>query len=220
MKNKKLLLLFLLLPFSACSPLKSSAREEKHQVELTLHEVQTNLDDLRHDVHCFQTEMQILDGKLKHHENALSGLKQGYLEKQEARMDELYQLLHECQKKLSFFETAHQNGFKDIKQLSTHANDTSLALIQYKERISELEKQLLLQNRKFEEIVKLHSTLEGLIASLQKEEFVPQLKVYKVKAGDSLEKIAKTQKITVDYLKKLNSLEQDKIVVGQELKIP
>ncbi len=220
MKNKRLLFLFPLLFSSSCSPLKSSAREEKHQAELTLHEVQTNLDDLRHDVHCFQTEMQILDGKLKHHENALSGLKQGYLETQEARMDELYQLLRECQKKLSSFETAHQTGFKDIRQLSTHANDTSAALVQYKERICELEKQILLQNRKFEEIVKLHSTLEQLMASLQKEESIPQLKVYKVKAGDSLEKIAKAQKITVDYLKKFNSLEQDRIVVGQELKIP
>jgi len=58
-----------LLPI-ACSPLKSSPNDEKHQLELTLHELQTNFDDVRHDLNCFQTEMQILDGRIKYYENA------------------------------------------------------------------------------------------------------------------------------------------------------
>ena len=54
-KNKKNLILLFFIPlfFSSCSPMKSSPKEEKHQMELTLHEVQTNLDDLRHDLNCF-----------------------------------------------------------------------------------------------------------------------------------------------------------------------
>jgi hypothetical protein len=60
---------------AACSPLKTSPNDEKHQLELTLHEVQTNLDDLRHDINCFQTEMQILDGRIRYYENTLSALK-------------------------------------------------------------------------------------------------------------------------------------------------
>ena len=72
---------------NACSPMKSSPKEEKHQLELTLHEVQTNLDDLKHDINCFQTEMQIIDGKIKHQEDALQNLKQQHLEKLQSKLD-------------------------------------------------------------------------------------------------------------------------------------
>jgi LysM repeat protein len=206
--------------FSSCSPLKSSPKEEKHQMELTLHEIQTNLDDLRHDVHCFQTEMQILDGKIKHHENALSGLKQGYLEKQEGRLDEINKVVSELEKRIANLQSSHQSESKDIKQLTSHANETSSALTQYKDRINELERQLLTQNRKFDEIVKLKGTLESLAKAIESDGSRQQMKIYKVKAGDSLEKIAKAHQTNVDYLKKLNNLEQDLIVVGQEMKVP
>lgn len=206
--------------FSSCSPLKSSPKEEKHQMELTLHEIQTNLDDLRHDVHCFKTEMQILDGKIKHHENALSGLKQGYFEKQENRLEDLNKVVIELEKKMTNMQFSHQGESKDIKQLSAHANETSSALAQYKDRISELERQLMTQNRKFEEIVKLKGTLEALSRAIESDGSRGQLKIYKVKAGDSLEKIAKAHQTNVEYLKRLNNLEQDLIVVGQEMKVP
>ena len=54
--------------------------------------------------------------------------------------------------------------------------------------------------------------------SLQKEN--EKITFYKVKAGDSLEKIAKANNTTVDKIKKINSMQQDLIVIGQEIKIP
>ena len=42
---------------------------------------------------------------------------------------------------------------------------------------------------------------------------------YKVKPGDTLEKIARHQHTTVDTIKKLNDLPGDKIVVGQQLQV-
>ena len=72
---KKIIPLFLLLiTFYSCTPMKSSPKEEKHQLELTLHEVQTNLDDLRHDLNCFHTEMQIIDGKIKRQESTVQAM--------------------------------------------------------------------------------------------------------------------------------------------------
>jgi peptidoglycan endopeptidase LytE len=44
--------------------------------------------------------------------------------------------------------------------------------------------------------------------------------VYTVKSGDSLEKIARAHKTTVEKIKKYNQFDQDLIVVGQILKIP
>lgn len=45
-------------------------------------------------------------------------------------------------------------------------------------------------------------------------------RIYKVKAGDSLTKIAKEQGTTISALRRANNLTTDRIKVGQDLKIP
>ncbi len=210
--RKVLLCAFILLGFSSCSPLRSSPNDEKHQLELTLHEVQTNLDDLRHDINCFQTELQILDGRIKYYENTLSSLKQHDIEKQQTRIDQISQQLQSLEKKWFSFEKGQQTDAKELQDLSSHANETTAALSQFKDRIGELEQEILTQNRRFDDL----SKLKGSIETLAKANF----KIYKVKPGDSLEKIARANKTAVEKIKKLNDLDQDLIVVGQELKIP
>src|SRR5271163_4353381 len=98
----------ILLLCSSCSPLRSSPNDEKHRLELTLHEVQTNLDDLRHDINCFQTEMQILDGRIKYFENTLTALKQQDLEKQQIKLDQLCQQMQGLEKKWLSFDKNQQ----------------------------------------------------------------------------------------------------------------
>lgn len=198
---KTALLVLTLVWLSSCSPLRSSPNDEKHQLELTLHEVQTSLDDLKHDINCFQTELQILDGRIKYFENALASLKQHDLEKQQTKIDQISQTIQNLEKKWTSFEKSHLTEAKDLQTLSSHANETTAALTQFKDRINELEQEIFSQNRKYDEIAK--KTL-----------------IYKVKPGDSLEKIAKAHKTAVEKIKKLNHLDHDLIVVGQELKIP
>jgi LysM repeat protein len=200
---------------SSCSPLKSSPNDEKHQLELTLHEVQTNLDDLRHDINCFQTELQILDARIKHYENALASLKQHDLETQQTKVDHLSQTFSSLEKKYVTLEKAHLTDTKQLENLSSHANETTASLSQFKDRISELEQELLSQNRKFSEMGKLKGHIETLTKDLSTE-----FKIYRVKPGDSLEKIARSHKTAVEKIRKLNDLDQDLIVIGQELKIP
>ena len=209
-----LLIAFLL---TGCSPLTSSAHDEKHQLELTLHEVQTNLDDLRHDINCFQTELQILDGRIKYHENALTAFKQQDLEKQQLKIDQLSHELQSLEKRWSSGEKNRTTESQELLQLSSHARETSTALLQFKERIEELEKEFATGQRRFEELGKLKTNIEALGKAIRKTDLA---KIYKVRPGDSLEKIAKACQTTVEKIKKLNSLEQDLIVVGQELKIP
>jgi LysM repeat protein len=209
---KIILLLLILVSFSSCSPLRSSPNDEKHQLELTLHEVQTNLDDLRHDINCFQTELQILDGRIKYNENTLSSLKQDGLEKQQSKLDFLMQQVQSLEKKWSTLEKGQQSHNKDMAELSSHANETSAALAQFKDRINELEEELVSQHRKSDELAKLRNHMDPFSKG--------SVRTYKVKPGDSLEKIAKAHKTTVEKIKKLNDLEQDLIVVGKELSIP
>lgn len=205
MFRKSALCIAVLSTLSSCSPLRSSPNDEKHQLELTLHEVQTNLDDLRHDINCFQTELQILDGRIKYYENTLTTLKQHDLEKQQAKIDQLTQQIQQLEKKWLILDKHQQGDAKELHELSSHANETVAALGQFKDRIGELEREILSQNRRFDDATK------GVHADF---------KLYKVKPGDSLEKIARAHKTGVDQIKKLNGLEHDLIVVGQELKIP
>jgi LysM repeat protein len=213
---KKLVLIAVLASLChSCSPLRSSPNDEKHQLELTLHEVQTNLDDLRHDINCFQTELQILDGRIKYYENTLSSLKQHDLEKQQAKIDQLTAQIQSLEKKWLSLEKNQTGEISEIETLSSHANETTAALAQFKDRISELEEEIQSQNRRFDDVAKLKGHIENLAKG-----FSGEFKLYRVKPGDSLEKIARAHKTAVEKIKKLNSLDQDLIVVGQELKIP
>lgn len=80
--------------------------------------------------------------------------------------------------------------------------------------ISQVDARLLSQDERLQEVGKLKSTLTSIAKAVNTP---PVSKAYKVKAGDSLEKIAKAHHMSVDTLRKLNHLKQDKIVVGQEL---
>lgn len=213
---KKVFLLPFFLLLVGCSPLRTSPHDERYQWELTIHEVQTNLDDLRHDTNCFQTEIQILDGRIKCFENSLASLKQQEIEKQQVRIDQITCQLHLLEKKWISFEKKQEMGKEGFDQLSTHANETTLALTQFKNRIEELEREIISQNRRLEVLAKLKGNIETLAKSLKNE----TVKIYKVRPGDSLEKIAKSHKTDVSTLKQLNQLTQDLIVVDQELKVP
>jgi LysM repeat protein len=203
------------LSLPSCSPLRSSPNDEKHQLELTLHEVQTNIDDLRHDINCFQTELQILDGRIKYYENTFASLKQHDLDKQQAKIDLLSQQVQSLEKKWVSFDKVQQGDTEQVKELSSHANETIAALEQFKNRIGELEHEIVVQNRRFDELAKLKGHIETLSKGISGD-----FKLYKVRPGDSLEKIARVHKTAVEKIKKLNELDQDLIVVGQELKIP
>ncbi|NGX52427.1 MAG: Chromosome partition protein Smc [Candidatus Anoxychlamydiales bacterium] len=208
----------LAISLSACSPMKSSPKEEKHQLELTLHELQTNLDDLRHDINCFHTEMQIVDGKVKHQEDATQNLKQQHLEKLQLKIENLTKLFSEMENKISLFETKSHSLNSNFSTLSNHANETTLALTQHKDKINELEKIILKQNSRLEDIAKVKTTLEDIVKTIKSNS--SNYVIYKVRAKDSLEKIAKINNVTVDSIKHLNDLDNDLIVVGQKLKIP
>ena len=216
-----LFIILLLGIFISCSPIKSSPQGEKHQMELTLHEVQTNVDDARHDINSFQTELQILDGKIKHQENATASIKQQLVEKILASLENLSRHIHQMEKKMSHTEKKQEIVLKDLQNFSAHSKEVNNALTQYKSRINELEKEIFKQTYRLNDVAKLKGTLENIVHSMRQSSLEGiYLEKYKVKSGDSLEKIARRYKISVDALKKANNLNDDLIVIGQELKIP
>jgi LysM repeat protein len=198
MKNKHFWLALVAINLSSCSPMRSSAHDERHLWELTLHEVQTNLDDVRHDISCFKTDLQILEERTRSSESALASLKQ-----EQGQVAKLSQQLANLEKKWGAQDKLKQTD--ELQKLLAHANETTLALTQFKERIQELENELLSQGRKFDKIAKKETSPSNH---------------YKVRPGDSLEKIARAHNTSVEKVKKLNHLETDRIVPGQQLTLP
>ncbi len=182
-----------------------------------MHEVQTNIDDFRHQINCFQAELQILDGRIKYNENALTAFKQEGFEAQKAKLDQLSHQIQGMEKKWGSLEQNRGAALTELEQLSAHAAETTAAFTQFKQRLEELEKELLAGQRRFEELGKLKGNLETLAKSMRPQGIA---KTHKVAPGDSLKKIAKAHQTTVEKVKKLNGLESDRIDVGQELKLP
>ena len=206
----------IILCFYSCSPIKSSPEEETHKNELTLHELQTNVDDSRHDLNCFKTELEIIDSKIKHIDNIITSLKQTYLEKTQSRCDLLSRQVMEFEKKLSSTLNEQEKMKVDLYKLSSNSSEMTEALGQFKRKINEVEHQVNSKTKQMQEVIELGKTL---VSDFQKEDngsFV----VYKVKSGDSLGKIAQKYKVKVDSIKRINKLNRNLIVVGQELKIP
>jgi LysM repeat protein len=198
----------LLLLLTGCSPLKTSPYDQGYQMELTLHEVKTNLDDIKHDMNSFTAQMQVFDARIRHYEDILAAVKQLDLGQQSQKLDQLTYNLGQLEKRWNGLEKSKAKESEELTHLITHAKETSLALGQCKGRIEELEQELA-------EVTKLKGNIEKLAKAVRGE-----AKTYKVRPGDTLEKIARLHQTTAEKIRKLNSLEQDLIVVGQELKLP
>jgi LysM repeat protein len=203
--------LFLLpLFFVGCASLTSSPKEEKHQMELSLHKVRTDVEDIKHDLNTYEIEHHVLEGKLIDQEQTITSLKQQVAELKQGKLESFTQEIQALEKNLTQLAKKQEKIISDIRQLSSHANETTTALTQYKEKIAQFEKVVLTQNEQIKELVKVQQGLASL----------GQMKIYTVKGGDSLEKIAREKGLSVEELKKKNNLSSDLIVIGQELLLP
>lgn len=209
MKNLLILPLILL---TGCASIGSS-KSEKHQMELSLHKVRTEVEDIKHDLNTYEIEHHVLEGKLIDQEQTISALKGQVAELKSGKLESFLQELQNLEKKLQQLSKKQEKIVSDIRQLSSHANDTTTALSQYKDKIAQFEKSIASQTAQIKELVKLK---EGVTKLTQWE----NPKTYSVKPGDSLEKIARENKTTVEELKKLNQMTTDLIVIDQLITLP
>jgi LysM repeat protein len=200
---------------TSCSNL-SSSREQRHATEFTLHTIRTEIEDLKHDLNTSDIELHILEGKLIDQEETIGMLKEQLLESHGGKIEDLQQLLSTFNKKISSIEKRQEELVVDLRQLASHANETTTALSQYKDKICEMEKTILFQNKKFEELTKLRKNLENLSIETAKNE----LQSYTIKEGDSLQKISKQFSVPIEDLKKVNHLKDDLIFSGQTIVVP
>lgn len=168
-----------------------------------LDEFRIELDDLKYALKAVQVDINLLDERCKKQDRALA-------QNKEPNPASAQILLLE--KRIAQLEKTLDKAANDLRNLST-ASAQALSSIQ------ELEKNLISHEKRLDEVGKLKGTLTSISKAISQKAPEPSAKTYRVKAGDSLEKIARHNQTTVETLKKINQLSNDKIVVGQELKL-
>lgn len=180
-----------------------------------IREMRDTIDKLRHEVSNHETEIHMAEERSNNQETTIASLRQQLLDATQANKEMFKGGTANVEGKVTGLESINKGIIADISQLKTHANDSSTALAQYKQKISELEKNIAQLSQNIEHLqTALRSLTEALGGS------VADGKAYKVKTGDSLEKIAKAHGTTIKAIKELNNLSKDRIVVGQTLQMP
>lgn len=205
MKNLKTFLLLALL-MQGCESRLAFNRDDPHRTDRALDEMRLELADVKHTLTSQEMELHLLEEKVKTHKSAskqTESASQVSLERRIAHLEKL-------QEKIAL----------DLRALNTQAHQTGSSLAEYKRKVQELEEEL---TQKLGEISKLREMLGSISQAVRAAPSSfsgERIKKYRVKAGDSLEKIARREQVSLEALKKYNDLASDHIMIGQELKIP
>ncbi len=168
--------------------------------------------DLQHEVENHELEIRMLEERLNAQETILDALREELKEASHSQQQALKGNAVTIEKRVGTIERGVSGIGDDLRELQLHANDTAKNMAQYKQKLLDLEKQIAV----------FQNALDTLFAALQIDGGgkTDQAKVYEVKPGDKLEKIARSYNTSVKEIKELNSLSNDRIYVGQKLKIP
>ncbi|MBY0529273.1 MAG: LysM peptidoglycan-binding domain-containing protein [Rhabdochlamydiaceae bacterium] len=197
---KHLSLFFICITALSCAS-QLNARQYKPYTDSILDELRLELSDVKHELKSALVDLNILDEKVRKQESPKT---QPHLKTDSAQLTALEHRLTQLEKLLD-------KAVADLRFLNSNTNKAL-------QKIQDLENELSQHDQKLDEVNKL----KGTLTSISKAIGAPAQSAessYRVKAGDSLEKIARAHKISVESLKKLNQLQSDKIIIGQELKV-
>jgi len=185
---------------------------------VTLRNMQENLEGMRHSHRNQENQLREFDQKFETLETIIDSLRKQLNDSSKAHKDHLSSSTSSLESKVGDLELAVKGTMADLRQFKDHANETSAALVQYQQRLRDQEKRL---DQQTQMIDNLQSALKSVTEILSKETDESTAKIYRVKSGDSLEKIAQAHQTTVKAIKELNSLpNHDRIIINQKLKIP
>ncbi len=212
---------------------------------ILLRESRDNIEELKHGFRNHEAEIRIFEEKFHTLDSTIETLHQSLSDCQDANKDSLKSSAASLEMRMGSIETSLKGLTADIRQLKNHANDSSAVLAQYEEKMRRVEK---VAEAHAQNMASVESAIHALTeALLVKDAFVSDrkssqaadkglekisdkdlekavergaTKVYKVKPGDSLGKLAIEHKTTVRAIKELNQLTKDQIAVGQTLLLP
>lgn len=228
--NKKLAIIIgLAAAFSlSAAPKRFYVRQDQSQSQL-IEGFQNAIEDLKHETANHEAEMRRFDEKFNNQEVAIDALWKQFNDANVAQREKLREGTQQLEAKLANLEIALLASNGEIENLKKHLNESANTVSHYKQRVATLEKVIEVQNQNLEHVeTAMNALLDAFqikdIALHTEDPFHALAKglVYQVKAGDSLEKIARKHNTSVAKIKELNRLteQNDLIVVGQKLKLP
>lgn len=219
-------IIFLILPLKLCCLGNIEAAPTRYyndQTAVVLREMRDNLDDLRHEVSNHEIEIKTYDEKVRTLETIIDSMRQQWIEAGHAQTEAWKDSSKALEMKINSLELLTQGIISDVKQFKTYTNEIATTLSQYKQKLTEFEKIIEFQNQNIDNLHQaIKSVAEALnpTSGLSEKAELPSVRIYKVVPGDTLEKIARKHQTTIQAIKELNGLSHDKIVVGQNLRIP
>lgn len=185
---------------------------------------------LSHRIYTCEVEIDMLKKNVEIQEEAREALDRDIKKILKATKESTKESLQDSQKKTNEIEKQIERLCIDIKEIKNHSNELSKSL-------NELSKSLVILHEKesshSKAIESLEKAMRSLTLALKGKKTVSdspafadiptktpkQVINYIVKSGDSLEKIARAHKMTLQSLKEMNALSSTKIKQGQELKV-
>jgi LysM repeat protein len=173
---------------------------------------QNSYNDFQHELENHELEIRMFEERLNAQETILDSLRQQFLDANLSQQEMVKGSTISLEKRVGSIESGVSGIGGDLRELQSHANETAKVLGQYKQKIAALEKQ----------IAGMQDAVDTLLTALQIDEGSTKDSslVYVVKSGDKLEKIARIHNTSVKKIKELNALTDDRIRVGQKLKMP
>ncbi|WP_068471292.1 LysM peptidoglycan-binding domain-containing protein [Candidatus Protochlamydia phocaeensis] len=212
-----------------------SAAVQMEEVDITplIRQFKTAVADLKHEMNNHESEIRMFEERLHNQEIAFDQIRQQMADDLQSHKDytRAASINQEgkaaaLEGKIDALDTTVKGLIADLRQMKTQANDSVTVLGQYKQKISDLEQLIDAQNK---HMSSLEAALHSMMDVLQAKEVAAQEiaakateagRTYKVQSGDTLEKIARANKVTVQQLRDYNQLSSDRIMIGQTLKLP
>ncbi|MBS4167851.1 LysM peptidoglycan-binding domain-containing protein [Parachlamydia sp. AcF125] len=194
-----------------------SQRSANHRL-LFEQELKSSLDILQHEFNNHEKEIVILEQKCENLQETIHALSNQISDHQNKQKEFIRTNASSQEGRLCELESLTKKMMQDLKSLQTHLNESNHAISKLDQKLTQLAHSSELQRKNMEN---MQTALAALMDFLQPQQQVAQeLKLYEVKEGDSLGKIAQLHKTSVKVLKELNGLTQDRIRKGQKLKLP
>lgn len=181
---------------------------------------------LRYEVSNHEAQLKALEDRIRNEEDTIAALRGEIDTSSKVQKDSLKGRSEGFETKITTHDTTIKGLANDLRQLQTHANQSSTVLEQYQKRIADLEKVV---DKQAQNIDSLKAAMKSLMQALKGDSAVAVAdlepsadgnSVYRVQSGDSLGIIAQKFHTTVRELKEVNSLKNNTIIVGQKLKVP
>lgn len=176
-----------------------------------LDNLQTDVSELRERLRHVKVERELLEDRIQAQAQELLDLKKELSRFQQAQNQLTGSKSDQLQTRIGMLEKGQGALADDLKGLQKHLTETSQVINCLSDHVEQNQSTLKAQ------VTDLKKAVESLVGLLQKTSSSGSS--YKVRAGDTLEKISKATGISLSTLKKLNNLSSDRISIGQELNL-